>query len=58
MKKFKNIENGKIYTLVEVKKNVYIAMPIEKDGNVINNCDVTKFVPVSNSSDDYTNPSN
>jgi len=58
MKKFKNIENGKIYTLVEVKTNVYIAMPIEKDGNAINNCDVTKFVPVSNSSDDYTNPSN
>jgi hypothetical protein len=49
MKIFKNIKDGKLYILNELKTNVYVAIPLEKGGLPINDCKMSEFVPVSDS---------
>jgi hypothetical protein len=48
MKLFKNIKDGKIYMLVELKPGKYVALPIEVGSPPINDCIMNDFVPVSN----------
>lgn len=51
MKKvFKNIKNGRLYILVELKPKIYTAVPLNSDGSAISNCDMIDFVPVADSS--------
>jgi hypothetical protein len=48
---FKNIKDGRLYILVELKPKVYTALPLNSDGGVISNCDMIDFVPVADSSE-------
>ena len=47
---FKNIKNGKLYILVELKPRIYTAVPLNSDGSAISNCNMIDFVPVADSS--------
>ena len=48
-KVFKNIKNGRLYILVELKPKIYTAVPLNSDGAAISNCDMIDFVPVTDS---------
>ena len=48
MKLFKNIKDGKIYILVELKPDKFVALPIEVGNIPITDCIMNDFVPVSN----------
>ena len=47
MKVFKYIDDGKLYFLIDVNGSK-TAMPVNHDSKPINNCDVSKFIPLEN----------
>ncbi len=45
MKIFKNIKDGELYILVELKPGIYTAIPINSGDKPISNCNMIDFVP-------------
>lgn len=44
IKIFKNIKNGKLYTIIEVDK-ILTAIPLDSNEESIKNCSMNDFVP-------------
>lgn len=44
---FKNIKDGKLYTLYNTGKDLYIAIPYRHNGKPIAMCKMSEFIPIS-----------